>query len=100
VESKVKNLWIALTAFRFHNVRTVGSSLKIPRSTICDHLQIRNLTVKHLRWVPHTLDECTKRARVERANSMLKMMTEAGHQTWWFLLTGGEVSFFYSTDDE
>jgi hypothetical protein len=38
-----------LTAFPFHNVRTLASSLKIPRSTIDDHLQRGNFPVKHLR---------------------------------------------------
>jgi hypothetical protein len=68
---------IALTAFPFHSVRTLVSSLKLPRSTIYDHLQRGNFTAKHLVWVPHTLDDCTKQARVEMANSMLKMITEA-----------------------
>jgi hypothetical protein len=40
---------IALTAFPFHRVRTLTSSLKIPRPTIYDHLQRGNFTVKHLR---------------------------------------------------
>jgi hypothetical protein len=90
MERKVKNSdgrmdfrnLIALIAFQFHSVRTIVSSLKIPRSTICDHLRIRNFTVKHLKWVPHTLDECPKRARGEMANSMLNMIAEDRHQSW------------------
>jgi hypothetical protein len=91
---------IALTAFPFHSPRTFAGSLKIPRTTICDHLQKGNFIVKHSRWVPHTLDECAQQARVEMANSMLKMIAEARHQSWPYFLTGDESWFFDSTDDE
>jgi hypothetical protein len=69
----------AFTAFPFRSVRRLASLLKIPRSTIDNHLQRENFTVKHLRWVSQTLDDCTKQARVEMANSMLKMIAEARH---------------------
>jgi hypothetical protein len=85
---------IALTAFPFHSVRTLASSLKIPHSTIYDHLQRGHFTVKHLRWVPHTLDDWAKRARVDMANSILKMIAEARHQSWRYFLTGNEPWFF------
>jgi histone-lysine N-methyltransferase SETMAR len=91
---------IAFTAFPFHSVRTFASSPKIPRSTVYDHLQRGNFTVKHLRWVSHTLDDCAKRVRVDMANSMLKMIAEARHQSWRSFLTGDESWFFYSTDYE
>ena len=41
-----------LTAFRFHSVRTLARTLKIPRSTVWDHLQKGRFVVKHLRRVP------------------------------------------------
>jgi hypothetical protein len=91
---------IALTAFPFHSVRTLVSSLTIPRSTIYDHLQRGNFTVKHLRLVPNTLDACTKQVRVEMANSMLVMIAEARHQNWRYFLTGDEPWFFYLRDSE
>jgi hypothetical protein len=87
-----------LTAFPFHSVQTLASSLKIPRSTIYDHLQRGNFPVKHLRRIPHTLDECTKWTRVEMANSMLKMIDEARYQSWRYFLTGDESWFFYSIE--
>jgi hypothetical protein len=93
-------IWIALTVFPFQSVRTLASLLKIPRSTIYGHLQRGNFTDKHLRWIPHTLDECTKRTRVEMANTMLKMIAETRHQSWQCFLTGDESWFCYSTDDE
>jgi predicted DNA-binding protein YlxM (UPF0122 family) len=91
---------IALTAFPFHSVGTLASLLKIPRSTIYDHLQRENFTVKQLRWVLHTLADCTKQARVEMATSMLKMITEASHQSWQCFLTADESRFFCSTKYE
>jgi hypothetical protein len=91
---------IALPAFPFHSVRTVASLLKIPRSTIDDHLQRGNFTVKPLKCVPHTIDDCTQQARVKMANSMLKMIAEARHQNWRYFLTGDESQFFDSTDYE
>jgi hypothetical protein len=81
---------IALTAFPFHSVRTLANLLQIPHSPIHDHLQRGCFTVKHLRWVAHTLDDCTKQARIEMANSMLKMIAEARHHTWRYFLTGDE----------
>jgi transposase len=81
---------IALTAFPFHSVRTLASLRKIPRSTIYDHVQRGNFPVQHLRWVPHTLDDSTKQARLEMAGTMLKMIAEARHQSWRYFLTGDE----------
>jgi hypothetical protein len=81
---------IAHTAFPFHSGRTLASSLKISLSTIYDHFQRENFTVKHLRWVPHTLDDCAKCARVDMANSMLKMIAEARHRNSRSFLTGRE----------
>jgi hypothetical protein len=46
------------------------------------------------------LDDCAKRARVDMANSMLKMIAEARHQSWRCFLTRDESWFFYSTDYE
>jgi hypothetical protein len=40
---------IELTAFPFHSVRTLARTLKIPRSTVWDHLQKERSVVKHLR---------------------------------------------------
>jgi hypothetical protein len=91
---------LELTAFPFHSVRTLASSLKISHSTIYDHLRRGNFTIKHLRWVPHTLDDDRKRARVEMAYSMLRMIAEARYQGWQYFLTGDESWFFYSTDYE
>jgi hypothetical protein len=56
------NNLIAATALQFHSFRTLASLPKIPRSTIYDHLQRGNFTVKYLSWVPHTLDDWTERA--------------------------------------
>jgi hypothetical protein len=47
-----------------------------------------------------TLDDWSKQARVEMANPMLKMIAEARHQSWRYLLTGDESWFFSSTDYE
>jgi hypothetical protein len=91
---------IVLTAFPFQSVRTLASVLKIPRSTIHDHLQRGNIHVKHLRWVSHKLDDWTKQTRVEMANSMVKMMAGARHRSWRYFLTVHELSFFISTDYE
>jgi hypothetical protein len=80
----------ALAAFPFHSVRTLASLLKIPRQTIYDHLQSGNFTVKYLRWVLHTLDDCTKQACVEMANSIMNMIDEARRQSSRYFVTGDE----------
>jgi hypothetical protein len=91
---------VALTVFPFHSVRTLASSLKIPRSTTYDHFQRGNFPVKYLRWVSRTLDPYGKRVRVGMANSMLMTTAAVRHQSWPYFLTVDESWLFYSTDYE
>jgi hypothetical protein len=91
---------IELTAFPFHSVRTLAGTLKIPRSTVWDHLQKGRFVVKHLRWVPHILDTARKQTRVTMAEGLLRDLQQARHQGWRSFLTGDESWFFYVTDFE
>jgi hypothetical protein len=71
---------IELTEFPFHSVRTLASALKIPRGTAWDHLQKGPFIVKHLRWVPHTLDAAERRTPVTMSEGLLKDLAQARHQ--------------------
>jgi hypothetical protein len=71
-----------LAVFLFHSARTLVGTLKIPRSMIWDHLQKGPFVVVGLRWVPHTLNDVTKRARVTMAESLSKNLREARHKGW------------------
>jgi hypothetical protein len=86
--------YVDLRGCRQSGIVRIYGQFSIPRSTIYDHLERGNFTGKHSRWVTHTLEECAKPARVDMANSMLKMITEARHQSWRYFLTGDELWFF------
>jgi hypothetical protein len=91
---------IELTAFPFHSVRTLARALKIPRSTVWDHLQKGRFVVKHFRWVPHTLDIAGEQTRVTMAEGLLRDLQQARHQDWRYFLRGDESWFFHVTDFE
>jgi hypothetical protein len=59
-----------LTAFPFHRVRTLPAILRIPPSTIWDHLRKGSFLVNDLRWVPQAFDAVTRRTRVTMAESL------------------------------
>jgi hypothetical protein len=71
---------IELTEFPFHSVRTLARAPKIPRSMVWDHLQKGPFVVKHLRWVPPTLDAVERRTWVTMSDGLLKDLEQAGHQ--------------------
>ena len=48
----------------FHSIRSLSTALKIPKSTIFDHLHKMGFIVEHLRFVPHTLSPSQKVQRV------------------------------------
>ena len=82
----------------FHSVRTLSTTLKIPKSTIHDHLRKMGFVVKHLRFVPHTLSYEQKLQRIDKSKQLLEIIQQARHQSWKFFLTGDE-SWFYFTED-
>jgi histone-lysine N-methyltransferase SETMAR len=89
-----------LTAFPFHSVRTLARTLKLPRSTRWDHLNKGPFVVKHLRWIPHRLEDEAKRVRVTMAKGLLQNLQQARHQGWRYFLTDDESWFFDATDFE
>ena len=81
-----------LEQFPFHSIRTLSSTLKIPKSTIHDHLLKMGFVVKHLRFVPHTLNSIQKLNLVNLSKQLLKIIEQARHQSWQFFLTGDACS--------
>ena len=75
---------LQLEQFPFHSLRTLSSTLKIPKSTIHDHLRKMGFVVKHLRFVPHTLNSIQKLNRVQLSKQLLKIIEQARHQSWRF----------------
>lgn len=74
--------------------------MKIPKSTIHDHSLKIGFVVKHLRFVPHTLNSIQKLNRVKLLKQLLKIIEQARHQSWRFFLTGDESWFFFIEDFE
>jgi hypothetical protein len=91
---------IEMTEFPFHSVWTLARALKIPRSTVWDHLQKGPLVVKHLRCVPRTLDAAERRTRVTMSESLLKDLAQAQHQRWRHFLTCDASWLLHATDFE
>lgn len=90
----------ALEEMPFHSIRTLSSTLKIPKSTVFDHIKAMGLVVKHLKFVPHTLSDSQKVERVELSRKLLEVIKQARHQSWAYFLTGDESWFYFSTDYE
>jgi hypothetical protein len=89
-----------LTEFPFHSIRTLAHPLKIPPSTVCDHLRKRPFVVKHLRWASQTLDAAKRRTRVTMSEGLFKDREHARHQGQRYFLTGDESWFFDATNFE
>jgi hypothetical protein len=72
-------LFTKLSAFPFHNVRTLARPLRISRSMIWDHLRKGSFVLRHLRWVPHRLEDEIKRVRGTMASALLQHLQQARH---------------------
>lgn len=90
----------ALEEMPFHSIRTLSTALKVPKSTVFDHITSMGLVVKHLKFVPHTLSLSQKVERVEISKQLLEVIAQARHQSWAFFLTGDESWFYFITDFE
>jgi hypothetical protein len=65
------------------SAREPASSRGIAPSTVCrDSTEVLGMKCRHLRWVPHTLTQPQKDARVESAQAMLREL--AKHQAFNF----------------
>ena len=91
-------IYSALNEFPFHSLRSLSTCLKIPKSTIHDHLKKMGFIVKHLRYVPHILNSDQKMNRVKISKQLLDEIAEARDQSWRFFLTGDESWFFFIED--
>ena len=93
-----QKIYAELNCYPFHSLRTLSTCLKIPKSTIYDHLKKMGFTVKHLKFVPHVLNSEQKLNRVRLAKQLLEVIAQARHQSWRYFLTGDESWFFFVED--
>jgi histone-lysine N-methyltransferase SETMAR len=89
-----------LHMYPFSSVRSISTHTKIPQTTVYRTLLRLNFTVKHLKWVPHTLTEAQKRKRVEISQELLWILSTAKRRGWAKFLTGDESWFYLSTDHQ
>jgi hypothetical protein len=85
----------------FSSVRQIAYRTRIPKTTVYNHL-VHSLgyTVKHLRWVPHTLSLLQKQKRVEKSKALLELLFSMKHQSWKYIVTLDESWFYLSTGYE
>jgi hypothetical protein len=67
-----------LTAFPFHSVHTLASTLKVAQSMTWNHLPKEPFVVKHLRWVDRRLDDRTKRTQMTQPSSSQRIFEKRG----------------------
>jgi hypothetical protein len=69
-DDKVDTLVInALEESPFHSVRSLVSTIKIPRTTVWRHLHVRGYVVRNLHIVPHMLSLAQKRPESNRQSN-------------------------------
>lgn len=90
----------ALNEMPFHSIRTLSNQLKIPKTTVFNHMRSMGFIIKHLRFVPHTLNDSQKVQRVNYSKHLLDIIKQARHQSWAFFLTGDESWFYFINDFE
>lgn len=95
-----QKILLELEQMPFHSVRSLSTVLKIPKSTIFDHLHKMGFIVKHLRFVPHILSPSQKVQRMNLSKQLLQVIKQARHQSWKYFLTGDESWFFFLEDYE
>jgi histone-lysine N-methyltransferase SETMAR len=90
----------ALTEAPFHSVRSLASTIKIPKTTIWRHLHQAGYVVRNLRIIPHSLSDTQKATRVETAIDLKKVLMSAKHRGWRYILTGDESWFYFNIDHD
>lgn len=90
----------ALNEIPFHSIRILSNMLKIPKTTVYNHISSMGFIIKHLRFVPHMLNNSQKVQRVEYSKQLLNVIKQARHQSWTFFLTGDESWFYFMNNYE
>jgi putative heme iron utilization protein len=80
------------------SLREIADEMHIPKSTVFDILREHlNYSARNYRFVPHTLTEAQRRARVKKSTAFLSFLAKAKRRAWQLILTGDESWFFYYT---
>jgi hypothetical protein len=91
----------ALDETPFASVRQLAKGILIPMTTICYHLVNRmGYKVKQCKWVPHSLSEAHKAARVTTSRSLLALLQSIRHKGWQYIVTLDEVWFYFSNQHD
>ena len=91
----------ALKDFPFASVRQIEKVTGIPKSTIFDILtKSLGYTSRHLKWIPHFLNQEQKKNRIELSKRLLKTVQRARRYSYELFLTGDESWFYLETDYE
>ena len=94
----VKN---ALKNFPFASVREIAKITQIPKSTVYNTLTIQlHYVLKHLRWVPHSLNSSQLSQRVSKSKELLQLLRQSKKNNYKFFYTGDESWFYLNTDYE
>jgi hypothetical protein len=85
----------------FSSIRELARLTCIPTTTIRRHLmQSLDFTVKHFRWVPHTLTPTRKPERATLSIELLHQLRSIERHSWQFIITFDEPWFYLSTNHE
>lgn len=90
----------ALNEMSFHSIRILSSTLKIPKSTINNCIHSMGFIVKHLKFVPHTINSSQKVQKANFSKQLLDVSKQERHQSWAFFLTGDKSWFYFINDHE
>jgi hypothetical protein len=90
----------ALEEARFHSVRSLASTIKIPPTTGWRHLHARDYVVRNMHIVPHMLSLAQKADRVEAAIELKKVLCSGKHCDWRYILMGDELWFYFTTNPD
>ena len=79
----VKN---ALNNFLFASVREIAKITQIPKSTVYNILTIQlHYVLKHLRWVPHSLNSSQLSQRVSKSKELLQLLRQSQKNNYNFI---------------
>jgi hypothetical protein len=96
-----KAILLALEEQPFASVRQLSRATHLPYSSVYRRLTTKlGFTVRHLRWVPHTLSEQDKRKRSEYSLQLLRILRSQRPRSWHDIVTLDESWFYFSTDYE
>jgi hypothetical protein len=83
-----------LAEFPFSSMREPSRRICFPRSTVHRHrhlTQSLRFTVRHLRWVPHSLTAEQKQIRVQMAIELLQILSVQSTRQWYDIVTLDEL---------